>query len=90
MARAQGPVSIGGFNFAAGGSSIRKNYTLVGRVPLGATIEQNQYSKLVQDGSLAAKPPSGGFHQRASRQRSHQHSLWRGSRNCAEFQPDSC
>ncbi len=52
VARAQGPVSIGGFNFAAGGSSIRKNYTLVGRVPLGATIEVNQYSNLVHDGAM--------------------------------------
>ena len=38
-ANAQGPLSIGGFNVESGaGDRIRKNYTLVGRVPNGATL----------------------------------------------------
>lgn len=37
---AQGPVSTGGFNVAAGGGSkVSKNYTLVGRVPGGGVLE---------------------------------------------------
>ena len=40
-ARAQGPVSIGGFNVSVEeGSKIISNYTLVGRVPNGALIEK--------------------------------------------------
>lgn len=40
-ALAQGPVSIGGFNVSVDdGSRIINNYTLVGRVPNGARIEQ--------------------------------------------------
>jgi flagellar P-ring protein precursor FlgI len=39
-ATAQGPVSVGGFKAAgAGGDQISKNYTLVGRIPSGATVE---------------------------------------------------
>lgn len=39
FAGAQGPLSIGGFNVETiGGDRIRKNYTLVGRVPNGATL----------------------------------------------------
>ncbi len=38
-ATAQGPLSIGGFNVESGGGDrIRKNYTLVGRVPNGAML----------------------------------------------------
>jgi flagellar P-ring protein precursor FlgI len=40
-ARAQGPVSIGGFNVSVEeGSKIISNYTLVGRIPNGAIIEK--------------------------------------------------
>ena len=52
LCRAQGPVSIGGFNFASGGSSIRQNYTLVGRVPGGGTVEQDARGGLLEDNSL--------------------------------------
>ncbi len=52
MVRAQGPVSIGGFNFAAGGSSIRKNYTLVGRVPDGGTVEEAPGLSMLHNGDL--------------------------------------
>jgi flagellar P-ring protein precursor FlgI len=51
-ATGQGPVSIGGFNFEAGGSSIRKNYTLVGRVPQGAVVERDRLGGLARDGEL--------------------------------------
>jgi flagellar P-ring protein FlgI len=37
---AQGSVSIGGFNVQVGDNKIVSNYTLVGRVPNGATIER--------------------------------------------------
>jgi len=50
--RAQGPVSIGGFNFASGGSSIRQNYTLVGRVPEGGVVEEEAGGSLLSDGAL--------------------------------------
>jgi flagellar P-ring protein FlgI len=40
-AAAQGAVSIGGFNISTGlGDQIRNNYTLVGRVPSGGTVEK--------------------------------------------------
>lgn len=37
---AQGPVSIGGFSAASGGSSSAKNHPTVGRVPGGAIVEK--------------------------------------------------
>jgi flagellar P-ring protein precursor FlgI len=52
LVRAQGPISIGGFNFASGGSSIRQNYTLVGRVPEGGTVEQDAPGNLLENGGL--------------------------------------
>ncbi len=52
LVRAQGPVSIGGFNFASGGSSIRQNYTLVGRVPQGGTVETDAPGSMLVDGGL--------------------------------------
>lgn len=39
-ALAQGPVSIGGFSASARGASLQKNFATVGRVPAGATVEQ--------------------------------------------------
>ncbi|RKY62931.1 MAG: flagellar biosynthesis protein FlgA [Candidatus Latescibacterota bacterium] len=40
-AYAQGPISIGGFNIEAGmGERLKKNYTLVGRVPGGGIVER--------------------------------------------------
>ncbi|HID10816.1 MAG TPA: flagellar basal body P-ring protein FlgI [Candidatus Latescibacteria bacterium] len=40
-AYAQGPISIGGFNVEAGmGERLRRNYTLVGRVPGGGMVER--------------------------------------------------
>ena len=38
---AQGPLSVGGFSAGGGGgSSVAKNHTTVGRIPLGATVER--------------------------------------------------
>lgn len=37
---AQGSLTIGGFNFGSGGSSVQKNFTNVGRIPKGASVEQ--------------------------------------------------
>lgn len=49
VAYAQGPVSIGGFNVEGeGGERIRKNYTLVGRVPGGAVMEQDKGFEVVR------------------------------------------
>ena len=53
-AYAQGSVSIGGFNIEAqGGERVRRNYTLVGRVPNGAIVEQEPPSSFGADGRLA-------------------------------------
>jgi flagellar P-ring protein precursor FlgI len=39
-AHAQGPISVGGFKAGgSGGDMVSQNYTLVGRVPAGATVE---------------------------------------------------
>ena len=37
---AQGPISVGGFNIEAGRVAMRKNYTLVGRIPNGGTASR--------------------------------------------------
>ncbi len=37
---AQGPLSIGGFNFGGGGARVQRNHTTVGRIPNGALIER--------------------------------------------------
>jgi flagellar P-ring protein precursor FlgI len=35
-----GPISVGGFNASAGGSSVQKNHVNVGRIPGGAIVER--------------------------------------------------
>lgn len=54
-ATASGNISIGGFNAAGGGgaAAVRKNYTLVGRIPEGAVIEKGMKEKLVIDGAIS-------------------------------------
>ena len=52
LAMAQGPVSIGGFNTESGGSRVRQNYALVGRVPSGAMVQEEVYSQLLFNGEL--------------------------------------
>lgn len=48
--KAQGSLSIGGFDIKSiGGEQVRKNYALVGRVPLGGVVERNNISKLPAD-----------------------------------------
>ncbi len=52
-AYAQGPVTIGGFNIqTASGERIRKNYTLVGRVPEGAKLVKDIKSNIVNDNKI--------------------------------------
>lgn len=38
---AQGPLSVGGFIFGAGGSSVQKNFPTAARIPGGAIVEQD-------------------------------------------------
>lgn len=47
IAVAQGAVSIGGFNFQAGGSSVQRNHTNVGRIPGGAIVEAGVATQVV-------------------------------------------
>lgn len=57
---AQGPVSIGGFNIESqGGDRIRKNYTLVGRVPNGGRLVRDNNAAAMKDSALflALKEP---------------------------------
>ncbi|MCR4438128.1 MAG: flagellar basal body P-ring protein FlgI [bacterium] len=57
---AQGAVSIGGFNVETiGGERYRKNYSVVGRVPLGLLVERDAPTSLPQGGllTLALKEP---------------------------------
>ena len=62
-ANASGPISIGGFNIASGeGDSFRKNYTLVGRIPSGATITKESNEQVLQkDGSVSLYLKSPDF-----------------------------
>ncbi len=46
---AQGPLSIGGFNFQSGGSSVQKNFVNVGRIPRGAYVEQAVPTTLLEN-----------------------------------------
>ncbi len=48
---AQGPLSIGGFNYSSGGSSVQKNDVNVGRVPNGAYVEQAVPMPVTSDGT---------------------------------------
>ncbi|MFA6241014.1 MAG: flagellar basal body P-ring protein FlgI [Candidatus Hydrogenedentales bacterium] len=51
---AQGPLSVGGFNAdAGGGTSVRKNHVTVGRVPMGAYVEQ-EVPSTITDGDRVA------------------------------------
>lgn len=56
---AQGPLSIGGFNFSAGGAQVQKNHVTVGRIPRGAIVEQ-EVPMSISDGQsiqIALKEP---------------------------------
>lgn len=52
-ALAQGPISFGGFNEEVKNTKMRKNYTNVGRIPNGATIEQEIPSNLINNGEIS-------------------------------------
>ncbi len=49
---AQGPVSIGGFNVAAGGSKVQKNHPVVGRVPNGGQIVRELHASIAADSRI--------------------------------------
>ncbi|MBN2008101.1 flagellar basal body P-ring protein FlgI [candidate division KSB1 bacterium] len=52
-AHAQGPVSLGGFNVQTdAGERVRKNYTLVGRVPNGAQLVRDVHSTILQGNTI--------------------------------------
>jgi flagellar P-ring protein precursor FlgI len=51
-ATAQGPLSVGGFNISAGRVAMRKNYTMVGRIPLGGSAIRAADSATVATGTL--------------------------------------
>ena len=54
VAYAQGPLSVGGYNFeTANGEKVRKNHTQVGRIPGGGRIETNITNELVNDWKLS-------------------------------------
>jgi flagellar P-ring protein precursor FlgI len=49
---AQGALSIGGFNFASGGSQVQKNHVNVGQIPRGAYVEQEVPMTLTDGNTL--------------------------------------
>lgn len=46
---AQGPLSVGGYDFSSLGSSVSKNITTTGRVPNGLILEANIQGNFIQD-----------------------------------------
>ena len=52
VAVAQGPVSVGGINKAAGGSSARTAITTTGRIPGGAIVERDIYTEIGDENSI--------------------------------------
>ena len=59
MGEAQGPVSIGGFNFESAGSRISRNHAVVGRVPEGLILLEDAppYTVLLDSLVLNLKSP---------------------------------
>lgn len=56
---AQGAVSIGGFNFSSGGSSVQKNHVNVGRIPGGAIVEASVPYQVIFEGKLFLELQAG-------------------------------
>jgi len=52
VAVAQGPVSVGGINKSAGGSSARTAITTTGRIPGGAIVERDIYTEIGDENSI--------------------------------------
>ena len=54
VAYAQGPLSVGGYNFeTASGEKVRQNHTQVGRIPGGGRVEVDITNELVNDWKLS-------------------------------------
>ena len=49
---AQGPISVGGFSFGGASASVQQAHPTVGRIPNGATVEQEVPVHFLQDGSV--------------------------------------
>lgn len=56
---AEGPISIGGFNFGGDAATVQKNHPTVGRIPNGATVERETHDCIGRDGlvQLSLKSP---------------------------------
>ena len=52
VAVAQGPVTVGGINKIAGGSSMRNAITTTGRIPGGAIVERDIYTEIGDENSI--------------------------------------
>ena len=53
IATAQGPITVGGFSVeTSGGGGVRQNHTLVGRIPQGASLEQDMEGEFPEGGAL--------------------------------------
>lgn len=52
VAVAQGPVSVGGINKIAGGSSMRNAITTTGRIPGGAIVERDIYTEIGDESTI--------------------------------------
>lgn len=58
---ASGAVSIGGFSFGGQASNVQKNHPTVGRIPNGATIEQEIIDPVGRDGRVQLQLKSPDF-----------------------------
>jgi flagellar P-ring protein precursor FlgI len=51
-ALAQGPLSVGGYRYAANGNLVQKNHPTTGSIPGGATVELGVSGEVLKDGQL--------------------------------------
>jgi len=49
---AQGPVLVGGFTASGESASVTKNHPTVGRIPAGATVENEELAQFVENGKI--------------------------------------
>ena len=52
-ATAQGPISVGGYNFQAAGSMIQNNFTTTGRIPNGALVQRTPPVQFDNNGDIS-------------------------------------
>ncbi|MBX3045305.1 MAG: flagellar basal body P-ring protein FlgI [Candidatus Kapabacteria bacterium] len=52
MGMAQGPLTVGGYDFSSLGSQVSRNFTTTGRVPNGLILERNIESNFIQENIL--------------------------------------